>query len=72
MGRRPEWVRARYGSYGQDGTSEPRIPDDLLGWLTQRYDAVFNDLVQVLITPGRVSAQMIQRSMPISSSAQIG
>ena len=22
-----------YGSYGQDGTNDPRIPDDLLGWL---------------------------------------
>ncbi len=30
-----------YGSYGQDGTNDSRIPDDLLGWLTQRYDAVF-------------------------------
>ena len=30
-----------YGNYGQDGTNDPRIPDDLLGWLTGRYDAVF-------------------------------
>jgi poly-beta-1,6-N-acetyl-D-glucosamine N-deacetylase len=30
-----------YGSYGQDGTNDPGIPDDLLGWLTERYDAVF-------------------------------
>ena len=30
-----------YGSYGQEGTNDPRIPEDLLGWLTQRYDAVF-------------------------------
>jgi Polysaccharide deacetylase len=30
-----------YGSYGQDGTNDPRIPDNLLGWLTQRYEAVF-------------------------------
>ena len=22
-----------YGSYGQDGTNDPKIPDDLLGWL---------------------------------------
>ena len=27
-----------YGSYGQDGTNDPRIPDDLLGWLTKRYE----------------------------------
>ena len=30
-----------YGTYGQDGTNNPRIPEDLLGWLTRRYDAVF-------------------------------
>jgi peptidoglycan/xylan/chitin deacetylase (PgdA/CDA1 family) len=30
-----------YGNYGQDGTNDERIPDDLLGWLTDRYDAVF-------------------------------
>ena len=30
-----------YGNYGQDGTNDPRIPDDLLGWLTERYGAVF-------------------------------
>ena len=30
-----------YGNYGQDGTNDPRIPNDLLGWLTGRYDAVF-------------------------------
>ena len=24
-----------YGSYGQDGTNDPRIPDELLGWLTR-------------------------------------
>lgn len=30
-----------YGSYGQSGTNDPRIPDDLLGWLTGHYDAVF-------------------------------
>ena len=22
-----------YGNYGQDGTNDPKIPDDLLGWL---------------------------------------
>jgi hypothetical protein len=30
-----------YGSYGQDGTNDSRIPDDLLVWLSDRYDAVF-------------------------------
>ena len=24
-----------YGSYGQDGTNDPKIPDDLLGWLIE-------------------------------------
>ena len=30
-----------YGEYGQHGTNDPRIPDDLLGWLTQRYTVIF-------------------------------
>lgn len=30
-----------YGSYGQDGTNDSRIPGNLLGWLTGRYEAVF-------------------------------
>ena len=38
---RPLAFAPPYGSYGQDGTNNPRIPDDLLGWLTHRYDAVF-------------------------------
>ena len=38
---RPLAFAPPYGSYGQDGTNDPRIPDDLLGWLTERYDAVF-------------------------------
>ena len=33
-------LRSPYGSYGQDGTNDPRIPEDLLGWLTERYGAV--------------------------------
>ena len=38
---RPLAFAPPYGSYGQDGTNDPRIPEDLLGWLTQRYGAVF-------------------------------
>ena len=38
---RPLAFAPPFGSYGQDGTNDPRIPDALLGWLTQRYDAVF-------------------------------
>jgi hypothetical protein len=30
-----------YGSYGQDGTNNPDIPDDLLGYLTLHYPDVF-------------------------------
>ena len=38
---RPLAFAPPYGNYGQDGTNDPRIPEDLLGWLTQRYGAVF-------------------------------
>ena len=38
---RPLAFAPPYGSYGQDGTNDPRIPDDLLSWLTHRYDAIF-------------------------------
>lgn len=38
---RPVAFAPPYGSYGQDGTNNPRIPDDLLGWLSQQYDAIF-------------------------------
>ena len=41
-----------YGSYGQDGTNDPKIPDDLLGWLSDRYDAVFTQDVNALARPG--------------------
>ena len=41
-----------YGNYGQDGTNDPRIPDDLLGWLTGRYDAVFTQDVNARARPG--------------------
>ncbi len=41
-----------YGSYGQDGTNDPKIPDDLLGWLTDRYDVIFTQDVKVHARPG--------------------
>ena len=41
-----------YGSYGQDGTNDPQIPDDLLGWLTGRYEAVFTQDVNARAEPG--------------------
>jgi biofilm PGA synthesis lipoprotein PgaB len=49
---RPLAFAPPYGSYGQDGTNDPRIPDDLLGWLTQRYGAVFTQDVNALAQPG--------------------
>src|SRR3954451_2930633 len=30
-----------YGSYGQDGTNDERIPDDLLAYLTDHYNGLF-------------------------------
>jgi peptidoglycan/xylan/chitin deacetylase (PgdA/CDA1 family) len=41
-----------YGSYGQDGTNDERIPDDLLGWLSARFDAVFTQDVNARAEPG--------------------
>ena len=41
-----------YGSYGQDGTNDPQIPDDLLAWLTQRYDTVFTQDVNARAQSG--------------------
>jgi peptidoglycan/xylan/chitin deacetylase (PgdA/CDA1 family) len=49
---RPLAFSPPYGSYGQDGTNDPRIPDDLLGWLTQRYDAIFTQDVNARAHPG--------------------
>ena len=41
-----------YGNYGQDGTNDERIPDDLLGWLTDRYGLVFTQDVNARAKPG--------------------
>lgn len=41
-----------YGNYGQDGTNDPLIPDDLLGWLTERYEAVFTQDVNARARAG--------------------
>jgi biofilm PGA synthesis lipoprotein PgaB len=41
-----------YGSYGQDGTNDARIPDDLLDWLTHRYDVIFTQDVNARAQPG--------------------
>ena len=41
-----------FGDYGQDGTNDPRIPGDLLGWLTGRYGAVFTQDRNARAEPG--------------------
>ena len=41
-----------YGSYGQEGTNDPKIPDDLLGWLSDRYDLIFTQDVNSHAQPG--------------------
>jgi hypothetical protein len=49
---RPLAFAPPYGTYGQDGTNDSRIPGDLLGWLTRRYDAVFTQDVNARAHPG--------------------
>ena len=49
---RPLAFAPPFGSYGQDGTNDPRIPGDLLGWLEHRYDAIFTQDVNALAKPG--------------------
>jgi peptidoglycan/xylan/chitin deacetylase (PgdA/CDA1 family) len=41
-----------FGDYGQDGTNDPRIADDLLRWLTGRYGAVFTQDRNARAKPG--------------------
>jgi peptidoglycan/xylan/chitin deacetylase (PgdA/CDA1 family) len=41
-----------YGNYGQDGTNDSRIPDDLLGWLERRYEGIFTQDVNARARPG--------------------
>lgn len=41
-----------YGNFGQDGSNDPRIAGDLLGWLTERYDAIFTQDVNARAQPG--------------------
>jgi hypothetical protein len=41
-----------YGSYGQDGTNDSRIPNTLLSWLKQRYGFVFTEDASPFAQPG--------------------
>ena len=49
---RPLAFSPPYGSYGQDGTNDPRIPDTLLAWLTGRFGLVFTQDVNALVHAG--------------------
>jgi hypothetical protein len=51
-GYRPLAFAPPYGSYGQDGTNDDRIPGDLLPWLTDRYGLVFTQDVNARAQPG--------------------
>jgi peptidoglycan/xylan/chitin deacetylase (PgdA/CDA1 family) len=41
-----------YGNYGQDGTNDPAIPDELLPWLLDRYAVVFTQDRSFFAQPG--------------------
>ena len=49
---RPLAFAPPYGSYGQDGTNNPKIPDALLGWLVDRFGMVFTQDVNALARAG--------------------
>jgi hypothetical protein len=49
---RPLAFAPPYGPYGQDGRNDPRIPDEFLGWLTERYDAIFTQDVNARARAG--------------------
>jgi peptidoglycan/xylan/chitin deacetylase (PgdA/CDA1 family) len=59
-GYAPRAFALPYGNYGQDGTNDPRIPDDLLGWLTDEFDAVFVQDVNALARAGEQPLGRIQ------------
>jgi peptidoglycan/xylan/chitin deacetylase (PgdA/CDA1 family) len=42
-----------YGNYGQDGTNDERIPEELLPWLVDRFGLVFTQDVSMFATPGQ-------------------
>ena len=49
---RPLAFALPYGSYGQEGTNDERIPDDFLTWLTKRYPTVFTQDENALARAG--------------------
>ena len=50
---RPRAFAPPYGSYGQDGTNNPQIPEELLPWLVNRYDIVFTQDQSIFAKPGQ-------------------
>lgn len=42
-----------YGSYGQEGTNDARIPEALLPWLVDRFGIVFTQDRSIFATPGQ-------------------
>jgi biofilm PGA synthesis lipoprotein PgaB len=52
---RPLAFAPPFGNYGQDGTNDPRIPGDLLGWLKHRYGPIFTQDVNARARPGTSS-----------------
>jgi peptidoglycan/xylan/chitin deacetylase (PgdA/CDA1 family) len=51
-GYRPRAFSPPFGDYGQDSNNDPRIPGVLLGWLADRFDAVFTQDVNARARPG--------------------
>ena len=48
---RPLAFAPPYGNYGQDGTNNPRIPEELLPWLVDRFGIVFTQDQSFFTTP---------------------
>ena len=52
-GYQPKAFAPPYGNYGQDGTNDERIPEELLPWLVKRFGIVFTQDVSFFATPGQ-------------------
>jgi hypothetical protein len=63
---RPLAFAPPFGNYGQDGSNDPRIAGDLLGWLTGRFDAIFTQDVNARAEPG--SGQPLGRLQVLRST----
>lgn len=52
-GLRPAAFAPPFGNYGQAGTNDPAIPEELLPWLLDRYAVVFTQDRGIFARPGR-------------------